>query len=59
MGRIRFLFVEVIKPMTVKTEKIDMNSRIGDRFEPVSITPRRMVEVLDCDDEKIKGLSIG
>ena len=45
--------------MTVKTEKIDMNSRIGDRFEPVSITPRRMVEVLDCDDEKIKGLSIG
>ena len=51
--------MEVIKPMTVKTEKIDMNSRIGERFEPVSITPRRMVEVLDCDDEKIKGLSIG
>lgn len=45
--------------MTAKTEKIDMNSRIGDRFESVSITPRRMVEVLDCDDEKIKGLSIG
>ena len=47
------------KAMAVKTEKIDMNSRIGDRFEPIPITPRRMVEVLDCDDEKIKGLSIG
>ena len=45
--------------MTTKTEKMDMNSRLGDRFEPIPITPRQMVEVLDCDDAKIKGLSIG
>ena len=45
--------------MAAKTEKIDMNSRIGDRFEPIPITPRQMVEVLDSDEEKIKGLVIG
>ena len=45
--------------MATKTEKIDMNSRIGDRFEPVPITPRQMVEALDSDEEKIKGLVLG
>ena len=45
--------------MATKTEKIDMNSRIGDRFEPIPITPRRMVEALDSDEEKIKGLVLG
>ena len=36
-----------------------MDARIGDRFEPVPITPRQMVEALDCDETKIKGLVIG
>ena len=45
--------------MAVKTEKIDMNSRIGERFEPIAITPRQMVEALDSDEEKIKGLVLG
>jgi hypothetical protein len=45
--------------MATKTEKIDMNSRIGDRFEPIAITPRQMVEALDSDEEKIKGLVLG
>ncbi|MBR4654410.1 MAG: hypothetical protein IKO72_13710 [Kiritimatiellae bacterium] len=43
----------------MKAEKIDMNTWIGDRFEPIPITPRQMVEVLDSDDEKIKGLVLG
>ena len=41
------------------TEKLDLNARIGDRFEPVPITPRQMVGALDCDETKIKGLAIG
>ena len=45
--------------MATKTEKIDMNSRIGERFEPIAITPRQMVEALDSDEEKIKGLVLG
>ena len=45
--------------MATKTEKINLNSRIGDRFEPVPMTPRKMVEVLDCDETQIKGLVIG
>ena len=45
--------------MTKRKEKINLDTRIGDRFEPVPITPRRMVEALDCDDTKIKGLVIG
>ena len=45
--------------MAAKTEIIDMNSRIGDRFEPIPITPRQMVEALDSDEEKIKGLVLG
>ena len=44
---------------TRRIEKINLNTRIGDRFEPVPITPRQMVEALDCDDTKIKGLVIG
>ena len=44
--------------MTKAKEKFDLNTRIGDRFEPVPITPRRMVEALDCDDTHIKGLAI-
>ena len=44
--------------MTKAKEKLDLNARIGDRFEPVPITPRRMVEALDCDDTHIKGLTI-
>ena len=44
--------------MTKAKEKFDLNTRIGDRFEPVPITPRLMVEALDCDDTHIKGLAI-
>lgn len=39
--------------------KLDLNERIGERFEPVSITPRKMVEELDCDDDSIKGIRVG
>lgn len=40
-------------------EKIGLDGRVGDRFEPMPITPRQMVEVLDSDESKIKGLAIG
>ena len=45
--------------MTKRQEKINLDTRIGDRFEPIPITPRQMVEALDCDDTKIKGLALG
>ena len=45
--------------MAKRKEKINLDTRIGDRFEPVPISPRRMVEALDCDETKIKGLVIG
>ena len=47
------------KAMSRTTEKINLETRIGDRFEPVSITPRQMVEMLDSDETRIKGLVIG
>ena len=40
------------------TEKLGLDGRVGDRFEPMPITPRKMVEVLDSDENKIKGLAI-
>ena len=40
------------------TEKLGLDGRVGDRFEPMPITPRQMVEVLDSDDSKINGLII-
>ena len=40
------------------TEKLGLDGRVGDRFEPMPITPRRMVEVLDSDESKINGLAI-
>lgn len=40
------------------TEKLGLGGRVGDRFEPMPITPRRMVEVLDSDESKINGLAI-
>lgn len=40
-------------------EKIGLDGRVGNRFEPMPITPRQMVEVLDSDESKIKGLAIG
>ena len=40
------------------TTALNPDERIGDRFEPIPITPRRMVEMLDCDSESIKGLRI-
>ena len=45
--------------MTKKTEKINLDTYIGDRFEPVPVTPREMVGMLDCDASKINGLVIG
>ena len=45
--------------MMITKEKLDINTCIGDRFEPVRITPRQMVAALDCDETKIKGLTIG
>lgn len=39
--------------------KLCLQERIGKRFEPVSITPRRIVEELDCDDDSIKGIRVG
>ena len=39
-------------------EKLGLDGRVGDRFEPMPITPRQMVEVLDSDDSKINGLII-
>lgn len=44
--------------MAKTKEKLDLEMRIGDRFEPISITPRQMVEALDCDETKINGLVI-
>ena len=44
--------------MTKATEKLSLDTRIGDHFEPVPITPRQMVDALDCDETKIKGLVI-
>ena len=38
--------------------KLKPGERICDRFEPVPITPRRMVEALDCEETKIKSLVI-
>ena len=38
--------------------KLKQGERICDRFEPVPITPRQMVEALDCDETKIKSLVI-
>ena len=38
--------------------KLKPGERICDRFEPVPITPRQMVEALDCDETKIKSLVI-
>ena len=40
---------------TARTQKLNLNTRIGDRFEPIPITPREMVKSLVCDDTKIKG----
>ena len=39
-----------------KTQKIDLNTRIGERFEPIPITPHEMVKSLDSDSSKINGL---
>ena len=39
-----------------KTQKIDLNTRIGERFEPIPITPQEMVKSLDSDSSKINGL---
>ena len=39
-----------------KTQKIDLNTRIGERFEPIPITPQEMVKSLDSDSTKINGL---
>lgn len=38
--------------------KLKPGERICNRFEPVPITPRQMVEALDCDETKIKSLVI-
>lgn len=39
--------------------KLGLQKRIGERFEPISITPRGMVDELDCDDDSIKGIRVG
>ena len=39
-----------------KPQKIDLNTRIGERFEPIPITPQEMVKSLDSDSSKINGL---
>ena len=44
---------------TARMQKLNLNTWIGDRFEPIAITPREMVKSLVCDDTKIKGLAIG
>ena len=38
--------------------KLKPGERICNRFEPVPIAPRQMVEALDCDETKIKSLVI-
>ena len=38
--------------------KLKPGERICNRFEPVPLTPRQIVEALDCDDTKIKSLVI-
>ena len=38
--------------------KLKPGERICNRFEPVPITPRQMVEALECDETKIKSLVI-
>jgi len=35
------------------------SERLGDRFEPVSTTPRQLVEMAECDNESIKTLTVG
>ena len=42
-----------------KPQKIDLNTRIGERFEPIPITPQEMVKSLDSDSSKINGLVLG
>ena len=39
-----------------KTTKLKPDERIGERFEPIPVTPRSMVAMLDCDDTQINGL---
>ena len=39
-----------------KTTKLRPDERIGERFEPIPVTPRSMVAMLDCDDTQINGL---
>ena len=36
-----------------KTTKLKPEGRIGERFEPIPVTPRSMVAMLDCDDTQI------
>lgn len=43
---------------TRKKTAIDLPERIGERFEPVSTTPRQLVEMIDCDDESIRTITI-
>ena len=40
------------------TTALKPDERIGERFEPIPTTPRRLVEMLDSDSESIKGLMI-
>ena len=44
-------------PTTTK-KNIDLSERIGERFEPVSTTPRQLVDMIDCDDESIRTITI-
>ena len=38
--------------------KLELNERIGERFEPIPVTPRGLVDMLDCDNDRIKGVCI-
>ena len=42
-----------------KTGILGPDERIGERFEPVPVTPRQMVAMLDSDNLKINGLVVG
>ena len=39
--------------------RIDKDMEFQDRFEPVSITPKMLVGMLDCDNDRIKGVKVG
>lgn len=38
---------------------VNKETSFKDRFEPMSITPKGLVDMLDCDNDSIKGVKVG